>query len=204
MESRSGHGMSPRAKLRDTSVKRRVLGCRDEADDESEAQGRSSKMAEQASACEFTVDQGESCELEATQVPGKRVLLLINSTMSTASMAKLTSQDVSVRCPQKLGTSFCSLTALQTAKNLIRSGVVVWIHIVVRPIHCSKPTWLTQLCRTAHRAGAQWSMECFCNPSEVKPLDALMRHKYVRVEASARANIVSMVSEAVSLGELDE
>ena len=103
VESRSGHCVPPRAKLKDTSVKRRVPGRRDEADDESEAQGRSSSMAEQASACEFTVDQGESCELEATQVPGKRVLLLINSTMTTASMAKLASQDVRCKVSTKVG-----------------------------------------------------------------------------------------------------
>ena len=60
---------------------------------------------------------------------GKRVLLLINTAVSTEAEKQLASRGIGVRTYHKVGCAFTALSRLHEAKNLLRGGSVIWLHV---------------------------------------------------------------------------
>ncbi len=65
---------------------------------------------------------------------------------------------------------------LHAVKVRLRQGDAIWLHVSVRPEHLVSIKWLTQLCRTAHRAGITWTMTCWLDdPWACAQLDGLRK-----------------------------
>ena len=129
----------------------------------------------------------------------KSIFLCLNSSVSPAEVQRLQTAGRTVQIIRRFGQAITPLNVPAEIKSLIRQGRVVWIHGVIKRVHWQKPTWTTQCCRLAHRAGAQWSLWFDARPWEVKPFEMLRRHKYVQTHSSDGSKGVWLASEGVKL-----
>ena len=69
--------------------------------------------------------------------------------------------------------------------------------------HTANVKWLTQTCRTAHRAGVPWALRIKVEkPWEIPPLAALKRLSYVCMRKLAEG-VYDLISDGLSLDLLD-
>ena len=133
----------------------------------------------------------------------KRIVVLLNSKLSDEAVSKLKAVGFTVKHFVQYGVFNSSIQALNKIKKWIREGRVVWLHALIKPINYARPTWFTQLCRAAHRAGAQWSLQFTVKPWDVKPFETLRRHKYTSSWSPEGSSTTTYLgSEAVDLGKL--
>ena len=121
----------------------------------------------------------------------KRVVITINCSFTDKENSDLHVIGVGHKYVRRFGTAFTQVQQVKDLLGLIRRGNVVWLHAVVNAVHWAKPTWLTKLCRAAHRAGVNWTLRFGRDPLGVKPFEALRRHKYVQhkvVQDTARGS----------------
>ena len=83
----------------------------------------------------------------------KRIFVCLNDFVSPTDEARLNSAGIVVQRICKFGRMATPLSALSSVKTWIRQGRVVWLHGVLHRAHWQRPTWATQCCRLAHRAG---------------------------------------------------
>ena len=88
----------------------------------------------------------------------KRIYADLNAEPDTELDREVTAMGGSRMILQNFGSESTSRTDLMKVKDSLRAGRIVRIRAKVQVQHTANVKWLTQTCRTAHRAGVPWAL----------------------------------------------
>ena len=93
----------------------------------------------------------------------EKIIELTEANEDTAAATTVSKREVTARGGsrmrlQNFGSEPTSRTDLMKVKDSLRAGRIVRIRAKVQVQHTANVKWLTQACRTAHRAGAPWAL----------------------------------------------
>ena len=141
---------------------------------------------------------------------GKRIFVDLNAVDNEPGAHRLEefvkSMGGTVLALNNFGKVDSEVAQLMRIKGLLREGRIIWLRARITEQHLENAKWISQCCRTAHRAGIPWWIRIeVAAPWLVPSLKSLKRLGYVCVlkGVDAKGNVRhDVVSDAVDINRL--